>query len=376
MTNQSEGNAMKLSRKIIVLGILLVVSLLLAGLSQAVNNTSSLLPGSYLPIVFKDFHIAQLAYKTNLPDTMYQLYIFRINEDGSGRKELLSTIANTYFSFNWSPDGSKLVIQSALGNNSDIFVMNADGTGFIQLTYDPAKDEFPTWSGDGNHIAFQSGRNGSPQLFVMNADGKDVIQLSDLANGCTLPYWSPIGDKIIFDNYGNDKNGQEIYIVNSDGSGLLRLTDNAYYDVALGWSPDGTKILFLSNRDQGGLSGVNDLYVMNSDGTNPVRLTTTGSVEAASWSPDGAKIAYSQLNNPRGLFIINPDGSGATTVQCQASPIFTKDFSWSPDASKIAFTRYLPNESTDGVYIARVDNSICLQITYNPAARPRWRPNQ
>ena len=188
MIDQSEGNAMKLSRKIIGLGIFLVVSLLLSGLSQAIHNTSSLLPDLYLPMVFKDFHLAQLAFRTNLPDTRNTLSIYRINEDGSDLKELISISANTHFSFNWSPDGSRLVFQSFLENNIDIFIVNADGTGFIQLTYDPADDEFPTWSGDGTHIAFQSERNGSPQIFVMDADGSDVIQLTDLVIGCTMPY--------------------------------------------------------------------------------------------------------------------------------------------------------------------------------------------
>ena len=54
----------------------------------------------------------------------------------------------------WSPDGTKIVFESTRSGDVDIYLMNADGTGQIQLTNDPAVDNQATWSPDGTKIVF------------------------------------------------------------------------------------------------------------------------------------------------------------------------------------------------------------------------------
>ncbi len=47
--------------------------------------------------------------------------------------------------------------------------MNADGTGLVDLTNNPAYDESAAWSPDGSKIAFDSDRDGNFEVYVMNA---------------------------------------------------------------------------------------------------------------------------------------------------------------------------------------------------------------
>jgi CubicO group peptidase (beta-lactamase class C family) len=56
----------------------------------------------------------------------------------------------------WSPDSSRLAFIRETGDAIDIYLMQADGTGVVQLTDDPAFDTFPIWSPDGSSILFLS----------------------------------------------------------------------------------------------------------------------------------------------------------------------------------------------------------------------------
>ncbi len=91
-----------------------------------------------------------------------------------------------------SPDGSRYAMALEVEGQTDIFVINADGSGLTNLTRHPANDESPVWSPDGRYIAFASNRGGIPQLrqlYVMRADGSDVRLVSDKCVG-PFSWWA------------------------------------------------------------------------------------------------------------------------------------------------------------------------------------------
>jgi TolB protein len=45
----------------------------------------------------------------------------------------------------WSPDGKKIAFVRYLGKNSEIYVMNLNGSGLRRLTHNPGADLFPEW---------------------------------------------------------------------------------------------------------------------------------------------------------------------------------------------------------------------------------------
>jgi Tol biopolymer transport system component len=63
----------------------------------------------------------------------------------------------------WSPDGSKIAFE----RNSDLWVMNSDGTKQTRLTNNAIIDSNPTWSPDGSQIAFVSERDGDLDIWAM-----------------------------------------------------------------------------------------------------------------------------------------------------------------------------------------------------------------
>ena len=109
-------------------------------------------------------------------------------------------------------------------------------------------------------LALTSNREGDSEIYSMNANGTGVRKLTRTTRYDGAGPWSPNGRKPLF--YSQRSPGGDVWVMNADGSGQRNLTRNRAHDSGGGWSPNGTKIVFNSNRD-----GNNELYVMNADGS-------------------------------------------------------------------------------------------------------------
>jgi TolB protein len=248
----------------------------------------------------------KIAYAQDLASGA-QNYIYTINPDGSGATNLTPS-GDISFHPAWSPDGTKIAFECAIGATHHICTMNADGSDQRDLGVGGE----PSWSPDGTRIAFSG-------VKVMNSDGSDV---RTIASG-GAPEWSPDGTKILFTQFRcldpECSDGTfDLWVMNRDGSGQALL--RPYVDSS-SWSPDGTKIIFEPLAAGGACPGTGPgepICVMNADGTG-VTAVDPGpgyiAVEGA-WSPDGAKIAFASTTPGRNfdIYYMNPDGSGVTRV--------------------------------------------------------------
>ena len=105
--------------------------------------------------------------------------VYLVRADGTGRRQLVSNAIYV----TWSPDGKRLLFESTRDGNSEIYVMDADGSNPVRLTHDPALDMAPRWSPDGSKIAFMSRRDGSPEIYLIGADGTGLKRLTHGAAG-------------------------------------------------------------------------------------------------------------------------------------------------------------------------------------------------
>ena len=104
---------------------------------------------------------------------------------------LTANLTQNCFSPTWSPDGKRLAFSVADANGTDLAVINADGTGFQQLTSDPWPDQYPTWHPDGRSLAFVSYRPGEGS--GERGDAAVAGEAEGIASASTNIYSVPVG---------------------------------------------------------------------------------------------------------------------------------------------------------------------------------------
>ncbi len=204
------------------------------------SNVRQLTYGPYIDIEYPVWSPdgRQLAFSLD-----FELMI--INSDGSNLRQITDLPEGSPKQLAWSPDGSTISfvseIRAADGQPwEQIFVIRPDGSGLKQLTDGPAYHRFPSWSPDGSQILFEVGKKSrfETDVYVMNADGTNQLQLTDQPswNGTYTgnPTWSPDGRQIAYAAESSFSN-LDIYVMNRDGSGKTRLTTNSENDVNPQW---------------------------------------------------------------------------------------------------------------------------------------------
>ncbi|MGH7568531.1 MAG: TolB family protein [Gemmatimonadales bacterium] len=159
--------------------------------------------------------------------------LYVVNPDGSGLAPIpLPQSVSAVLKPAWSPDGAKVAFTCVIAaGNFDICVVNADGTGFLRLTSDPAEDAGPAWKPDGSQIAFSTRRYGTKaELALMNPDGSNVVRVNPLIAAWD-PSWSPDGTRIVFAELVCDPNCRSLglWMMSADATELTRLTSEGDY---------------------------------------------------------------------------------------------------------------------------------------------------
>jgi Tol biopolymer transport system component len=167
--------------------------------------------------------------------------IYKMNGDGSN-KQLLTPPNGSFVDPRVSPDDSKIVITSLDWNGSQIFVMNADGSGLKQLTFSVSSNYYDTgfprdgnnsavWSPNSSRLAYVSFQYGSPDIFTINADGSANKRLTKASLRDESPCWTKDGNYILFSSNRDTNMGAEIYIMRSEGQLQTPLTNYIADDV-------------------------------------------------------------------------------------------------------------------------------------------------
>jgi len=202
--------------------------------------------------------------------TTWNRGIFVINSDGTGLKQLTDS---DYFdeqpSINY--DGSKIAFLGADDYDFQYFVIDSDGTGLTQLTQNSNKFQDvnngfppsgPSISDDGSKVAFEGYVGEDTEIFVINSDGTGLKQLTDNAENDWAPSISGDGGRIVFQRSPSQQEGiaeTQIFVINSDGTGLTKLTDDSEGSFMFpSISDSGDRIAFWSQFESGEAESTGD----------------------------------------------------------------------------------------------------------------------
>jgi len=230
-----------------------------------------------------------------------------------------------------------------ISEQSDIFVMDANGQNATNLTQTDANEHAPDWSPDGTKIAFAGVRKATAcptatatacpeqptaawKILTMDSDGQNeaILTGDEFHAFDDAPDWSPDSTKIVFMKESQAQgccDPWEIWAVNRDGSEDTNLTNHPANDTSPSWSPDGSEITFSSDRDSTENPAQPDIYAMAAPTTLPPAS------ETASFTTN----QHSGVMGLAGSDVLLRAASAQTTSQTALRRLTTDGLSTDPD---------------------------------------------
>ena len=217
----------------------------------------------------------------------YQIWV--MNADGSGQTQLTHDPAGGAWP-SWSLDGKQIVFNDwynePLGKYgpAQIYIINADGSDMRRVTNGPDYDFIPTFAPNEKilFLRFQfSTLEIGGDVFEINPDGTGLVQLTKSVRVGWYAL-SPDGSLLAIHN----KDQHSIEILTMDGSQPPRTlldTDFAYKWAQIVWSPDG-KALAIARSSFGGVHGF-PLYIVNADGSGLTKVPNADDAYSIAWRP-------------------------------------------------------------------------------------------
>ena len=192
----------------------------------------------------------------------------------------------------------------------------------------------PAISPDGRHLAFSVRQNGQTQLYMMQADGTNARVVTNSLDLQGTPTWSPDGQSIL--SAAEDHGVPHLFRIPVDGRVPALFVQE--YSVDPAWAPDGRFVVY-SGPDIGTTFSVK---AVTSEGTEqPLpALTLTRGARHLTFLPGRRAILFLQGEiRHKNLWLIDLE-TGAKRQLTNLAPDFDiRDFDISPDGREVVLER-------------------------------------
>ena len=172
-----------------------------------------------------------------------------------------------------SPDGKRLAMNVWRDNNMDLWIYDLERDVSTRLTFNEGRDDDHVWSPDGEYLAFSSTRDESTNIYKIQADGSGEVErlTTGIARGQEVPMsWSADGRFLAY-HYIEPQ-----VFSNTDAN-----------EGQANFSPNGRWIAHYSDE-----SGVSEIYVRPYPlGPGKRQVSSNGGINPR-WSADGRELFY------------------------------------------------------------------------------------
>jgi dipeptidyl aminopeptidase/acylaminoacyl peptidase len=248
----------------------------------------------------------------------------------------------------WTPNGKQIYFVSSAGGSSQIWKMDADGSGAIQVTSLASEADGEIVSPDGKYLVITS--NVFPEC---GAD--DKCNARRIAEEKQNKVTGRVITSLLYRHWTAWEGKTRSHVLS------FSLADGKAVDLTPGTrdtppfslggpddyavSPDSSEVCFSQNVDDVPAMGTNaDLFVENIEGGEAHKITVNpGADSSPQYSPDGKYLAY--RSQPRGGYesdrwrlMVLERANGKLTIPTDAIDRAVNSFTWSPDSRRLFFT--------------------------------------
>ncbi len=285
--------------------------------------------------------------------------IYTMQPDGSGLHRLPLPAALGPEALAWSPTGRQIAFAATnfrAHEDSNLYVVQADGNGLRQLTHGLLGVGDMTWSPDGQWIAFTGWLRGTPAAFAVRVTGTGLHPILAGFSVRSLA-WGP-GGLLAFSGtppaasprwrgkqgvWTASVNGRDLRQV----AGPVPLGALGTLPTVLGWSPDGRSLLIQDAPRYGELSMVPaaggqprvilDCPMQTCTVITPPPMESPpfyrNDISSIAWSPDGRIIVctvWAAGTAGVSLYTVPAAGGRLAPLSVPGSPRYIGGLSWQP----------------------------------------------
>ena len=281
--------------------------------------------------------------------------IYLLPMAGGGEGIALTKMKNGVESYQWSPDGSRIVVVGASGPLDEVAPADrkSDARHYKHIQY---KYNDTGWYDDKRR-----------HLWVVNVASGETKQITEGQDwNDTDPQWSPDGMRIAFvsDRTGrlfDDSHNTDVWVIPAAGGALTKISDHDFEDESPRWSPDGKQILFAGKT---AYHQFFKLYVVDSSGHSPSQLVLKDLdmiPMELHWPAARAFLFVAGVKGESHVFRGNP--SAQTFSAVTSGPRGVHGLYVNGSAGKMA---YLANDfqHLDDLFVANLDGTGERQLTH------------
>jgi dipeptidyl aminopeptidase/acylaminoacyl peptidase len=283
-----------------------------------------------------------------------RMQVYLLPMTSGGEAMVLTKVKNGVDGYQWSPDGTRIVVVSPSGLTDGIPIADrkSDVRHYTHIIY------------KSNDAGWDDGKR--QHLWVADVSGGEAKQITSGQDwNDTDPQWSPDGMRIAFvsDRTGkayDDSHNSDVWVIAASGGALTKISDHPFEDVSPRWSPDGTQILFAGKTS---LHQFPKLYLADSSGREPSELALKDldlMPTQLEWAP-GALLFQANVKGEAQIF--RGDLGTHSFRNLTSGPRRVQAFDVSTRAGRLV---YLANDfkHLDDLYIANLDGTSEHQLTH------------